>query len=660
LHAVVKLAHGWRRAIALFDCGNDDGTKARAKAGALRMLKASLIGLFVLRQPADRMTPAKDGDGRTAWIAGWTLAALILIAGSGMAALHQDFSEPDNAMRLVRVRDMLAGQGWFDSVQHRLNPPEGTPMHWAQWIDATIAAPIRVLTPLIGQQSAEVAMAFVWPLGLLAVFMALVVRISGEIGAYDGLRSEAQWTGAIIAALAFPAIEKFSPASFDHHNVEIVLALVAIISLMKMKDHPRSGLWAGAALGVALATAAEAAPLVVAGAAVAGVLWLLRPAEFAKGLGWLGAGLSASSAVMFVALVPPAGWWKPVCDAMGAPFLGFGLIGGGIAIALAHAPASATSTLVRRSGLTGGLGVVGVAALVLLFPQCAGGGYAALSADMEDLWMHQISETRSLADLLGDDPAMILNMAGAALAGLVASVIFLRRHWRDANGWIALAFLLSGWAVLCWQIRGATFATAFAIPFGAWAVAKARRDYRNRTSAIRALAFAGVAVSSAAAAWASVGETLQAKFTPQDVMANYHARAANAEICFTPEAYRSLRAAKAGVMLNQFALGAGVLIWTDHSVLAGPYHRDISGVMTVIDALRSSPEKARAVVTRSAADYVVVCPAAPETSYYAHHAADGVAREATLSAMLGRGEHPDWLSPVDIGDSPLRLYRIVR
>ncbi len=124
------------------------------------------------------MTAAKGYNGRIAWIAGWALAAAILVAGYGVAALHQDFSEPDNAMRLVRIRDMLAGQGWFDNVQHRLNPPDGTPMHWAQWIDAAIAGPVALLKVFVGQQAAEVVMAFAWPLGLLAVFMMLVVRVS--------------------------------------------------------------------------------------------------------------------------------------------------------------------------------------------------------------------------------------------------------------------------------------------------------------------------------------------------------------------------------------------------------------------------------------------------------------------------------------------------
>lgn len=597
---------------------------------------------------------------RAAWLSGWVLAALIMCFGSAAAALVQDFSEPDNAMRLVRVRDMLAGQGWFDSIQHRLNPPEGTHMHWAQWIDALLAGPIAVMKPLIGQQSAEIVMAFVWPLGLLAIFMRLVVSVAGEIGAHDGLRRETQWAAAIVAALAFPVTEKFSPGSFDHHNVELVLGMAVVWGLIRMREHPRSALWAGAALGLAMATAAEGVPMVAVGLVVAGLLWLARPQEFARGLGFLGTGLAASSVIMFPMLVPPGDWGKPVCDAMGAPYLGIGLVGGAIAVCLSRLPGVAAASLLHRLGASAILGGLGAFVLARLFPQCLGGGYAALGEDMSSLWMKQISETRSLLDLMGDDPGMILTVAGAAFVGLIAAAFYLERHWRRPAGWIVLAFLAMGWVVLAWQIRGATFATAFAVPFGAWAVAIARREYRLKASALRALGFAAVAAGSAAAVWASAGGFVQARLTDKAVLQNYETRVAGSKTCVSPAAFRSLASAPKGVMLNQFALGAGVLVWTDHSVLAGPYHRDVTGTMVTINALRSSPDDARAIVTASAADYVVICAGLPETSFYAHHAANGVAPDKTLSAMLGRGEHPDWLQPVDIGQSPLSLYRIIR
>jgi hypothetical protein len=603
------------------------------------------------------------GNGeRKIWIAGWALAAVILILGSGAAALGQEFSEPDNAMRLVRVRDLLAGQGWFDAVQHRLNPPDGTPMHWARWIDAAIAGPILLLAPLVGQHNAEIAAAFVWPFSLLAVFMMLVVQVSGEIGARDGLQREAQWAGAILAALAFPATAKFAPGSFDHHNVEMILGLAAVLGLMHMEQTPRAAGYAGLALGAAMATAAEGVPMVAAGLVVTGILWLARPDAFARGLAWLGAGLGFSSVVFFLTMIPSPEWSRPVCDAMSTPFLGLGLAGGSVALVLgAGAPQSLTSTFVRRVGLAALLGAAALFALVVLFPDCAGGGYSALGADMERLWMSQISETRSLFSLAGDDPAMIMTVAGASAAGLVAALFHLRSHWRQAHGWIIFAFLLAACLVLLWQIRGASFATAMALPFGAWAVARARHSYRARTSAIGLIAFAGVAAGSAAAAWASAGEALQGRLTPKVVLASYESRVTSSRACLAPEAFKPLADAPKGVMLNQFALGAGVLLWTENSVLAAPYHRDVDGTMAMINALRSTPDAAREIVARSAADYVLVCPGLPETGFYARNAAGpSTAPESTLSAQLARDVHPDWLDPVPLEDTPLRLYRVIR
>lgn len=606
------------------------------------------------------MSPGKTGNGRIAWLAGWGLAALILVAGSATAALSQDFAEPDNAMRLVRIRDMLAGQGWFDSVQQRLNPPDGTPMHWAQWIDALLAAPVALLAPLVGQANAEIAVAFAWPLALLGAFMFLLVRVAGEIGEREGLRREAGWAAAVLGALAFPAIEKFAPGSFDHHNVELVLGMLAVFCMMRMRTSRPAAIGAGVALGLAMATAAEGVPLVAAGLGVAGCLWLFRPTDYAFGLRWLGVGLAAASAIMLPVLVPPSQWMAPVCDAMGAPFAAFGLIGGGIAVALSVLPARLGANLVGRTASAAVLGAAGIASLYFLFPQCAGGGYAALGEDMSKLWMTQISEARSLLSLAGSDVALMFAVAGAALAGLVAAGFHMRRHAQWSQGWVPLAFLAVSIVIMAWQIRGAAFATAFAVPFGAWAVAVARRDYRARASAIRALAFAGIAAGSTAAAWASAGDALQSSLTPRATMANYADRSASSKSCATPEALRTLRAVPKGVMLNQFALGAGVLVWTDHSVLAAPYHRDVEGTMTVISAMRASSDQARTIAVQSAADYVLVCPATPETGFYARNAAEGVAPEQTLSAMLGRGDVPAWLEPVDIGQSPLRVYRIKR
>ena len=44
--------------------------------------------------------------------------------------------DPDSQLRLVQVRDLLAGQGWFDGNQYRLGV-DGVAMHWSRPVSYT-------------------------------------------------------------------------------------------------------------------------------------------------------------------------------------------------------------------------------------------------------------------------------------------------------------------------------------------------------------------------------------------------------------------------------------------------------------------------------------------------------------------------------------------
>ena len=51
------------------------------------------------------------------------LAAAIAVAWPAINGGVFDAMSTDDAMRLVQVRDLIGGQGWFDLFQHRLDPP---------------------------------------------------------------------------------------------------------------------------------------------------------------------------------------------------------------------------------------------------------------------------------------------------------------------------------------------------------------------------------------------------------------------------------------------------------------------------------------------------------------------------------------------------------
>jgi hypothetical protein len=594
------------------------------------------------------------------WLVGWALASALLIAGFGADALRLDFSEPDNTMRLVQVRDLLGGQGWFDNIQHRLNPPEGVPSHWARWIDAIIAAPIALLTPLLGPHAAEVITAFAWPLALLAAFMLLVARVSRELGGEQHGR-EAEIAGPIVAALALPTMEKFGPGSFDHHNVELIFAFAAMLGLMRMARLPRMGGLAGLTLGAALATAAEGVPQVLSGVMAGGLLWLFRPDAYRRGLVWLGAGLALASLAFFLTLVPPERWGLRVTDAMSPAFLMIGVVSGGAAILLGAGRWSERLSLARRLVVAAAVGGATLAALVLACPELLDGGYSTLAPEMKQLWMPQISETRSLGQVWADSPGFALGLAGSAIAGAATAAVYLRTRWREANGWIVLAFLGAGWAIFLWQIRGAEMATAFAIPFGAWACVRARAAWKATTGPRGLTVFTAVCAVSVSAVWQGAGAQVQARTATAEALASYASRSGAADACLTREAMAPLATVKSGLIVNPFVTGPAILEWTTHSVVAAPYHRDGQGITMMMDVMRATPDGARGPLASSGADYVLVCPGLPETLWYARHPlAAGGDPAATLSARLARNDAPDWLQRIELGDTPLHLYRILR
>src|SRR4029078_13165404 len=101
--------------------------------------------------------PREPAETRKLLLLIWAVTvATYLLAGSGPTR------STDDAMRLVQVRDLLAGQGWYDLTQYRLSPPEGVVMYWSRLIDVPIAFLIRVTDWAVPAALAERLALTVW------------------------------------------------------------------------------------------------------------------------------------------------------------------------------------------------------------------------------------------------------------------------------------------------------------------------------------------------------------------------------------------------------------------------------------------------------------------------------------------------------------------
>jgi len=127
----------------------------------------------------------------------------------------------DSAMRLVSVRDLLAGQGWFDLTQSRLGLEGGFEMHWSRLIDAPIAGLVLFFDLFTDRHQAEIVAITFWPLLMLAAVVALVSRIGNALG--DPVAGPV--SGALVAGM-FWGDARFLPGDIDHHNAQVALLLL--------------------------------------------------------------------------------------------------------------------------------------------------------------------------------------------------------------------------------------------------------------------------------------------------------------------------------------------------------------------------------------------------------------------------------------------------
>ncbi len=83
------------------------------------------------------------------------------------------FFDTDDAMRAVQLRDLLAGQSWFDMTAYRLDPPQGVFSHWSRIVDAPLAGLELLLRLFLSPPSAELGARLLFPLLLLAALFSL-------------------------------------------------------------------------------------------------------------------------------------------------------------------------------------------------------------------------------------------------------------------------------------------------------------------------------------------------------------------------------------------------------------------------------------------------------------------------------------------------------
>lgn len=558
-------------------------------------------------------------------------ALLLAIAAPSIAVLR--YPDPDDVLRLVQVRDLLAGQGWFDLAQHRLDAPGGgVAMHWSRLVDAPLAGLILLLTPLLGEPLAETVTAVAVPLLVFGGAWLLVGRLAARLcGAETALYA------CLALALSVPVLSQVLPLRIDHHGWQIALALLALSAAMS-RNAARGGWLAGVALAAWLSVSLEGLPMAAAVSGVLALRWLRQP----EGKAWFVnamLGLAGASALLFVAtrgVVDLASH----CDAISPVHLavfGWAALG---ALVLARFDARG------KASVFAGLGVIaagGAAILLALAPQCAGGGFAGMDPLVESFWYRGVAEGQPLWQ-------QSLGVAAQALVPPLIGLSGLYVLWRDASDaertrWLDYALLLgAALGVALFVTRAGAVAGAFAaVPFG-WRIRCWLEKLRGARTPVQGATMLGAAAVALAMVLPGT------RYWPQ---APRQAPTQRASECRVAEASRMLASLPRGEILAPMDIGPRLLLDTPHTVIASAHHRGEAGMRFAIELFLGSPETARAALVERGTAYLALCPDSNELARFRSAAPHG------FLARLADGQKVDWLQPLRVPPgSNLKVWRI--
>lgn len=564
----------------------------------------------------------------------WLAVAVVFTIARWSAIGALQLPDADDSLRLVQLRDLLAGQAWFDLHQYRVDPPNGMAMHWSRLVDLPLYLTYSALAPLLGPALAEKATLVLVPLLTLYLAMLLTARLAWRM-----LGERAIAYACLVLALMTAVTGQMQPLRIDHHGWQIVCVLAAMNGLAARSEQT-GGRVAGLAMALGMTISLELLPIAALFGAVLALRWLADPKAKALCLHYIRT-LAVSAALAFVATRGLSDL-AAHCDTLSPAYLA-ALLACAVGLSLLG-----LAPPMPRPALALGMaacGAAGVGTLLVLAPQCSSGPFVALDPLVQRLWYANIREGMPV---WRQDPAVALRLVVPVLFGLGAAFVLSRRN----SGWLRrfwseYALVIAGALLLGLVVsRSAGFAAALAaVPLG-WMLREWHLGARAMRPGIKRIALLAGAVLVILPDLPLLAARM---LEPSRSVAPQSAQLA----CNIPAAASALNALPSATLFAPIDNGPLLLLHTRHKVVATAHHRAPQALHDVIAAFTADPDRAAAIVRAHGARYVAVCPGLPEAAIYRREAPQG------LMARLVAGQAPAWLRPVAMpGESGLLVWEV--
>jgi hypothetical protein len=601
--------------------------------------------------------PDLAGSSRRLALTALAVAVFIgLIMGFRDArGLAWSLGDTDDAMRIVLVRELLNGQGWWAQHLYRLQPPVGVYMHWSRLLDGGIALLERFFALFVSWPKAEWLTRLIWPLLWVFPAAAAVLAVTDRLSERGpGIkRPGAALICAFLLISNLVLYIQFHPGRVDHHDVQMVCCFLALAGAVRRGPGAGGAVLAGVATGLGSAIGLEALVFEAAIGAALALRFVFDDTE-ARPLRAYGLALAGATLAAFCVQTPPWRWTTAACDALAFNSTAAVVFAGLAVVAIAQM--ARTRTTLLRFGALGVTAVVVAAIYLLLDPHCLKGPFADVDPAIKSFWLVHVQEMRPWLLLLKLKPEDAITLAAAPLMAVIGLVWLGRRREtrQDAAFRLTAGVLLMAMAAGFSGVRMCGYADWIAMPVIAVAAADAAEviTRRYKRESLITVIIAGLIVTPVLATAGTVALTKALT----KVSATAAKKPAPADHCFQTFPYRALAAAgPPGLVLSEIDLGPFILAHTQDSVLAAPYHRMSWGMLAARSVLSADADdgaaesKARALGVK----YVLEC--------YAHrgHAdRSGMAAASLQKRLDSQGDPPEWLERVNPQSAVLQVFRV--
>ena len=602
-----------------------------------------------MTKPEEQSSSSKDiklpfDFSRIKYPAFWA-GMLILIAAIMRSVLASNFGQigedADDVMRLVQIKDYLAGQSWFHTDQYRLGLAGGTDMHWSRIPDIPVILLTKLFDIFMAQDTALIWAISIWPpiaAGLFIYAMTQAARFWGG--------SKTQAFMLVLLALFIYRFQRFAPGGIDHHNIQIALIAISMGFALDPKMRKRSYIISGFAAAISIAIGVDVYLFVAAISLFVAVNWAVMGASAGPVAQAYGLAMSGGLALAFFGTIAPSEYGLIYCDALSLATVSAG-VAGALGLAVAARFFSKKNKLLRFSCLAA-IGAICLVILGLQAPQCLANPLDALPLDVVTLWLNDIQEAKPLfsenRDILSEVPFMI----GAPVLALIVLIFSLVKTREWSSKYLVLLLLITALGLTFYQIRFHSFAYIFALlPLAAW-IGKVYEA--GRKSGQNNLLYLACLVASIPVIWGTPGLFFEDAGTAKTELETSEASG----LCYSQDVISLLNTLPAG-LISAGSNGAGdILNQTQHRTLSGNYHRNWDGILAQIYIATSPPDKAFALLSKHRVNYVHYCAGGSGTKTYVN------GYENSLYANIKAGALPDYLEPVsdNLEDGNVKIFRI--